>query len=290
MSLHLDARRRAMLAEMGIGWVPELLAPAETPAATPIEAAAQAAGQPAVDAPPQARPAPRPSVVTDPATAAAPKPVVRVADAGTALDGAGADISGLDWDGLAAAAAACDACELSRSRRNPVLGSGDRHGAWMVVGDGPGEMEDERGDPFSGPKGQLLDNMLRALGLSRTEGGGAFVANAVNCRPPGTRDPEPAEVASCGPFLRRQVELVSPRIILALGRRAVQSLLGLDEPLGRLRGRVHQYQGIPVVVSYPVDYLLRSPADKARAWADLCLARQVLAANQAPVAGRPNAE
>ncbi len=148
----------------------------------------------------------------------------------------------------------------------------------MVVGEAPGEQEDRQGEPFVGKSGQLLDNMLRAIGLSRTEAPEAdpatqvYIANSVKCRPPGNRNPEPDELAQCEPFLIRQVALVQPKIILAMGRFAVQSLLRSQEPIGRLRGRVHRYQGVPLIVTYHPAYLLRNLEDKAQAWDDLCLA------------------
>lgn len=144
----------------------------------------------------------------------------------------------------------------------------------MVIGEAPGEQEDLKGEPFVGPAGQLLDRMLHAVGRSRTEGGerGVYIANVLKCRPPANRNPQPEEVVRCEPYLRRQVALVQPKIILAMGRFAVQSLLRTDEPIGRLRGRVHRYEGVPVIVTYHPAYLLRNPADKAKSWADLCLA------------------
>ena len=150
----------------------------------------------------------------------------------------------------------------------------------MIVGEAPGEDEDRRGEPFVGKSGQLLDNMLRAIGLTRGEAAPAqqvFIANTLKCRPPNNRNPEPAEMAQCEPYLMRQVALVKPRIILAMGRFAVQMLLRSSEPVGKLRGRVHDYQGVPLVVTYHPAYLLRSPQDKARSWDDLCLALDVMA-------------
>jgi DNA polymerase len=144
----------------------------------------------------------------------------------------------------------------------------------MVVGEAPGEQEDQQGEPFVGQAGKLLDNMLAALGLSRREK--VYIANVLKCRPPGNRNPEPEEIAQCEPFLRRQVELLKPKIILAVGRFAVQTLLQTTEPIGRLRGRVHRYQDVPVVVTYHPAYLLRNLPDKAKAWSDLVLAQSVL--------------
>jgi DNA polymerase len=165
-----------------------------------------------------------------------------------------------------------------------VFGVGPVQAHWMVVGEAPGEQEDRQGEPFVGKSGQLLDNMLRALGLSRQAEASpdparqVYIANTLKCRPPGNRNPQPDELAQCEPFLVRQIALVRPRIILAMGRFAVQALLRSDEPIGRLRGRVHRYQGVPLVVTYHPAYLLRNLEDKARAWDDLCLAADTAAA------------
>jgi DNA polymerase len=140
----------------------------------------------------------------------------------------------------------------------------------MVVGEAPGEHEDAEGEPFVGQSGKLLDNMLRAVGLDRRRN--VYIANVLKCRPPGNRNPEPHEMVQCEPFLRRQIELLQPRMILAVGRFAVQSLLRTQEPVGRLRGKVHEFQGVPLVVTYHPAYLLRNLPDKAKAWADLCRA------------------
>ena len=159
-----------------------------------------------------------------------------------------------------------------------MFGVGHQHAHFMVVGEAPGEQEDLKGEPFVGAAGQLLDAMLRALGLSRAEGPPerqVFIANTLKCRPPGNRNPAAEELAACEPFLQRQIALVQPKVLLAMGRFAVQALLRSDEPVGRLRARVHRYQGVPLVVTYHPAYLLRNPADKARAWDDLCLAAEI---------------
>jgi uracil-DNA glycosylase len=160
----------------------------------------------------------------------------------------------------------------------------------MVVGEAPGEQEDLQGQPFVGPAGQLLEAMLGALKLSRDAEGPpsqrAFIANTLKCRPPGNRNPQP-ELLQCEPFLVRQIELVRPRIILAMGRFALQALLRSDEPVGRLRGRVHRYQGVPLVATYHPAYLLRNPLDKAKSWADLCLAADTYEASLAGDSQRP---
>jgi uracil-DNA glycosylase len=186
----------------------------------------------------------------------------------------------MDWNALQAAVADCRACGLCNRRTQTVFGTGDRQARWMVVGEAPGEHEDLQGEPFVGQAGQLLDNMLRAVGLSRSVQGtqdglsGVYITNTLKCRPPANRNPEPVELQACAPYLQRQIALLQPRIILAMGRFAVQALLGITEPLGKLRGRVHHHQGVPVVVTYHPAYLLRNPADKAKAWEDLCLALQ----------------
>jgi DNA polymerase len=195
------------------------------------------------------------------------------------------EIAGMDWEALEQAVAGCQACGLCKGRKNTVFGVGDRQARWLIVGEAPGENEDLQGEPFVGQAGVLLDNMLKALGLSRAGEGeqAVYIANVLKCRPPGNRNPQPEEVLQCEPYLRRQVALLQPQLILAMGRFAAQSLLQhsvadvATQPLGRLRGQVYSYEGVPVVVSYHPAYLLRTPQDKAKAWADLCLARSVLA-------------
>jgi uracil-DNA glycosylase family 4 len=257
-------RQQAMLKAMGLRlWAP----PGE---AVPTDAEPIATATP----PPAARlatsaPAAAPTV----APAAAPPADIPA----TAID---PSVAALDWPALRAAVAGCRGCALCDSRRQTVFGVGHVRAHWMVVGEAPGEQEDREGEPFVGPAGRLLDRMLLALGLTRHEAGPerqVFIANTLKCRPPRNRNPEPEELARCRPFLERQVELVQPRVILAMGRFAVQSLLASDEPVGRLRGRVHAWRGRPLVVTYHPAYLLRNPADKARAWADLCLAARAAA-------------
>ena len=182
----------------------------------------------------------------------------------------------MEWDALAQAVSQCQACKLCSGRTNTVFGVGDKKADWLIVGEAPGENEDLQGEPFVGQAGKLLDNMLKALGLDRNNK--VYITNVLKCRPPGNRNPEPEEVAQCEPFLRRQVQLLQPKIVLAMGRFAVQALLGTSEPIGKLRGRAHEYLGIPVVVTYHPAYLLRNLPDKAKAWADLCLARQLMRA------------
>jgi uracil-DNA glycosylase family 4 len=242
MSLALDARQRAMLQEMDV----------------------RVFGESAVAPPQLALKPPAPALVhfveerpVQPQPQDAPNPVEL-----------------MEWDELAHAVSECRGCGLCNSRRNTVFGVGDRQADWLIVGEAPGENEDLQGEPFVGQAGLLLDNMLKALGLNRKQK--VYIANVLKCRPPGNRNPEPQEVAQCEPFLRRQVQLLQPRIILAMGRFAVQALLQSSEPIGKLRGSVHRYNGVPVVVTYHPAYLLRNLPDKAKAWADLCLALEVL--------------
>jgi DNA polymerase len=182
----------------------------------------------------------------------------------------------LDWDPLRAAVAACARCSLHETRTQTVFGVGDRQAKWMFVGEAPGAEEDRQGEPFVGRAGQLLTSMLQALGLRRED---VYIANVLKCRPPGNRDPKPDEVAGCRGYLERQIELVSPRIVVAVGRIAAQNLLATDTSLARLRGRVHALGSgkWPVIVTYHPAYLLRSPGEKRKAWQDLLFARNVLA-------------
>ena len=176
------------------------------------------------------------------------------------------------WDQLADAVAHCTACKLAATRTQGVLGVGDRDADWLVIGEAPGADEDAQGEPFVGQAGKLLDAMLASIGLSR--GDNVYITNVLKSRPPGNRNPEPDEVASCRPYLLAQIELIQPKLILALGRFAAQSLLDTDEAIARLRGRVHRFRNVPLVVTYHPAYLLRNLPDKARAWEDLCLARR----------------
>ncbi|CAD6535860.1 uracil-DNA glycosylase [Paraburkholderia metrosideri] len=193
-------------------------------------------------------------------------------------------IQTLDWDALSERVAGCQLCRLCEKRTNTVFGVGDRGADWMLIGEAPGENEDRQGEPFVGQAGKLLDSMLRSLTLARDTN--VYIANVIKCRPPGNRNPEPDEVARCEPYLQRQVSLVRPKLIVALGRFAAQSLLKTTASISSLRGRVHEYEGVPVVVTYHPAYLLRSLPDKAKAWADLCLARDTW---RAAGAAAPNA-
>ncbi|WP_018410576.1 uracil-DNA glycosylase [Methyloversatilis thermotolerans] len=192
----------------------------------------------------------------------------------TAADRPVIDVRNAGWDTLEQAIRSCTACRLHERRTLAVPGVGDRKAEWLFVGEGPGAEEDLRGEPFVGQAGKLLDAMLAALGVAR--GRGVYIANSVKCRPPGNRTPESDEIACCQPYLERQIELLRPRIIVALGRPAAQSLLGGEIKIAAARGRTFDRQGIPVVVTYHPAYLLRNPSDKAKAWEDLCFARDVL--------------
>jgi uracil-DNA glycosylase family 4 len=184
--------------------------------------------------------------------------------------------AGADWDGLRALVARCDACGLCKQRKQAVFGVGAENGPWLFVGEGPGADEDEQGEPFVGQAGKLLDNMLAAMGCRR--GGDTYIANVVKCRPPGNRTPTAEEAAACAPFLDRQIELVAPKLIVALGKSAVVRLLETDASVASLRGKVHRYKGIAVVVTYHPAYLLRSLPEKAKAWEDLVFARRTMRA------------
>ena len=265
-------RQRAMLREMGIHLWQDSTHQEPGPASDTLVA-------PAPPDAPAAVPALKPRVMSTPA-----EPVLRApprAESGQRPAG----IETMDWPQLRAAVEGCTACRLCEGRTQTVFGTGSIQAQWMVVGEAPGEQEDRQGEPFVGKSGQLLDAMLRAIQLTRGEAPASqqvFIANTLKCRPPGNRNPQPDELAQCEPYLIRQIALLKPRLILAMGRFAVQSLLRSDEPVGRLRGRVHHYQGVPLIVTYHPAYLLRNPEDKARAWEDLCLALETAKGAVAP--------
>ena len=243
----LDDRQRAMLAEMGVRvWMPKTQT------------------QPQVDTAPTTPPvrpiAPPPKMVTVP-----------VVDIAALPEG----IAQMGWPVLQTAVAACTGCGLCQGRQQAILGEGPATADWMVVGDAPGEDEDKEGVSFAGPAGQLLDNMLKALNLSRSQ---VYITHALKCRTPSGRSASQVEVSHCATYLSRQVALVQPKVILAMGRTAALALLQSAEPLGKLRAEVQSFQGVPVVVTYPPAYLLRNQADKAKAWADLCLAASLVQA------------
>jgi uracil-DNA glycosylase len=290
MPLQLDTRQRAMLQEMGVQvWLPGTAFTPQPPlATTPTNTSAAApAADPAVF---RLAPAPAPAVAAvrppalvqaSAATASAAQPVVQ------ALAG---QLSALDWGALADVAASCQACGLCAGRKLSTLTRpatpGQAH--WLVVGDPPDEDEDRAGAPFVEDAGVLLDNMLKAVGASRSGTGsaGAHLSNVVKCRPPQGRVANSAELAQCAMYLQREIALVKPRVIVAMGRLAIQVLLSEQpelaaQPMGKLRGSVYRYQGVPVVVTYHPKVLLRASADKGKAWADLCLAMDVV--QSAPV-------
>ncbi len=276
MALTLDERQRAMLLEMGVRvWLPGTVFETEPPSVA-VQVAAPAAAQPAAAAAPTAQvTVPTPAPVR--AVPVARAPAVAARAAGTPLD-----LGGLDWEALADTAASCQACGLCAGRKHATLQPAPGQRAWLVVGDPPEEDEDRSAQAFVESPGLLLDNMLKAVGASRTAEGaqGAYVTNAVKCRPPHGQIPQAADLAQCAQYLQREIALVQPKVILAMGRFAIQTLLAehgalATQPLGKLRGTVYQYQGIPVIVSYHPKLLLRNSADKAKAWADLCLAMDV---------------
>jgi DNA polymerase len=182
-------------------------------------------------------------------------------------------IASMDWAQLQSAVAACTGCGLSQSRQQAILGEGLASADWMIVGDAPGEEEDQAARSFAGAAGQLLDNMLKALSLTREQ---VYLTHALKCRTPVGRNASQVEVSHCATYLARQVELVQPKVILAMGRTAALALLQSAEPLGKLRSQVQSFRGVPVVVTYPPAYLLRNQADKAKAWADLCSAASLV--------------
>lgn len=301
MSLKLDDRQRAMLQEMGVRvWQ------------RPVGAAVDGGSWEAVAAPSQVTIVAIEKEAASPVSACADaqkapesrKPAMLAAAANASVTGAAVEanaglaegIATMPWPMLAQTLNACRACPLHVGCRAPVLGASEHEAPpqaqWLVVGEPPDEAEARSGNPFAEQVGQLLDNMLKAVGASRygqhKQGATpAYLTNVVKCRPAVVRNPQPQEMVLCENYLRREVALVQPKVILALGRFAAQSLLRLSVPevsgipLGKLRGQIYRYQGIPVVVSYHPSYLLRSQGDKARAWADLCLAQSLLK----PVAG-----
>jgi len=185
-------------------------------------------------------------------------------------------VANMSWPQLKAKVAGCTDCKLRAGCTQTVFGVGDEHAEWMLVGEAPGAEEDRLGEPFVGQAGKLLDHMLFSIGLAR--GRNVYIANVLKCRPPGNRNPEPDEVAKCSPHLLRQVALIQPKLIVAMGRFAAQTLLGSDATIASLRGRVHRYAGVPLIVTYHPAYLLRNLPDKAKAWADLVFARKTIRA------------
>ncbi len=212
--------------------------------------------------------------------AAAP-PAEREPDAPVAAQAVargGRPVAGMDWPELKSCVANCTACVLHVKRNKTVFGVGDENADWLFVGEGPGADEDAQGEPFVGQAGKLLDNMLAAIALNR--GANVYVANIVKCRPPGNRNPQPEEAQACSAYLQRQIELIRPKLIIGLGKVAAVNLLGRDASIASLRGQVHAYRGIPLIVTYHPAYLLRTLNDKAKAWEDLCFAASTMAGLQ----------
>ena len=246
----MSSDREQILREMGLGPVWKLRAAAVAQTAEELVAATVAA--------PELLPNAIPSSAAAIAAATAPVPMA--------------------WDELAATVAACRQCRLCEMRKQAVLGVGDVNADWLFVGEGPGAEEDQRGEPFVGQAGKLLDSMLAAIGLKRGED--VYIANAVKCRPPENRTPAPEEAAACKPYLERQIELIQPKLIVALGRPAAQTLLQAEVKIGAARGKLHDYRGIPLIVTYHPAYLLRTLQDKAKAWEDLCFMRRTMQARK----------
>lgn len=244
------ARRTEVLREMGIApaWKlrPVVEAEAEAPATESLPEAALVARE--------------------------PPPLKSQRAQSTTAVAAGGDsaVEQLDWPVLQARVASCTACALHAKRNKTVFGVGDERADWLFVGEGPGAEEDEQGEPFVGQAGKLLDNMLAAIELKR--GANVYIANIVKCRPPGNRNPQPNEAQTCSPYLQRQIALIQPKLIVALGKVAAINLLGRDASIASLRGQLHAYRGIPLIVTYHPAYLLRTLQDKAKAWQDLCFA------------------
>jgi uracil-DNA glycosylase family 4 len=285
MGLNLDQRRRAMLAEMKVPvwWLPgdAPATQAEPAFATPAEAGGAAATAPA-------RQEAAPVAPIQVAVSAGSEPGTRSRPAESAAPGSMTTprVEAMDWPALVQTVSACRRCGLCDGRQAAVMAAEPvaRQADWLVVGDAPNALEERDGLPFVGPEGQLLDNMLQAVSCRRDGQGraGARLTNVVKCRPAVARNPQIDELEQCAIYLRREIALTQPRVILAMGRFAAMSLLSeagpdkLQQPFGQLRGRVHHFGGVPVVVTYPPAKLLRAPLDKAHAWADLCLARSLV--------------
>lgn len=253
----MDARHKKYLAEMGIE-VWERRGLAALPAAAP-------AIEPAAETRVSRREGSAPSEMTE-------------MDAAGSADGIehARRVAAMDWDDLARAVRTCTRCALHETRTQTVFGAGNREAEWLVIGEAPGAEEDRQGEPFVGRAGQLLNSMLLAIGLRREQ---VYIANILKCRPPSNRDPRPEEERACRDYLERQIRLIRPKIVLAVGRIAAQNLLKVDTPIGKMRGRTYGYQdtGIPVVITYHPAYLLRSPLEKRKAWQDLLYAKRVFA-------------
>ncbi len=248
-----NTRREQLLKEIGIGPVWRLR---DVP---------QAVADVVAVAPAEALVAREPDVAV---AASAPAPAI-------ARGGDPGPVAGMDWPALKACVADCTACALHANRNKTVFGVGDENADWLFVGEGPGADEDAQGEPFVGQAGKLLDNMLAAIALKR--GTNVYIANIVKCRPPGNRNPQAEEAQACAAYLQRQIELIRPKLIIALGKVAAVNLLGRDASIASLRGQQHAYHGIPLLVTYHPAYLLRTLSDKAKAWEDLCFAVKTMA-------------
>ena len=273
----MSTRRDEILRELGLTPIWRLREGATAAAATAPQTAEPApprATQPA-PATASARPA-QPVAATRSAHAprAVPKNTAPTAPPADTLEPRAAAIARMEWPQLKEAVAGCTACPLHKGRNKTVFGVGDENAEWLFVGEGPGADEDAKGEPFVGQAGKLLDNMLAAIGLKRGEN--AYIANVVKCRPPGNRNPEALEAAQCEPYLHRQIALIRPRLIVALGKVAAVNLLRREASIASLRGKVLEYQGIPLIITYHPAYLLRSLPDKAKAWEDLCFAVETM--------------
>jgi DNA polymerase len=272
----LDPRRQLCLQRMGIElWLPKWEVPVEAAPELP----AQEPEEVSMSISPEIVPLPPPEAETTRVVMIDHEPEVIMPDSvlwgslPSIIESNPACPTAMDqesqWQSLQSQVAACTACTLHATRTQTVFGVGNRRAQWLLIGEAPGEQEDLQGEPFVGRAGQLLTEMIRALGYERQD---VYIANVLKCRPPRNRDPAPEEAAACEGFLLRQIALLRPRIILAVGRIAAQNLLKTTTPIGKLRGQVHDYEGIPLVVTYHPSYLLRSPTEKRRAWDDLKLA------------------
>jgi uracil-DNA glycosylase family 4 len=257
----MSLTRSQLLKEIGLG--PIWLLRQGTAANQPVVATADVVAEPSATSPP---PSAQVAQVTQHALARNAQ-----STAGAPIDEV---VEAMDWEQLTNAVRDCRKCALCEGRKQAVVGVGDRDADWLFVGEGPGAEEDERGEPFVGQAGKLLDNMLAAIDLRRGEN--VYIANAVKCRPPNNRTPEPEETAACWPYLQRQIELIRPKLIIALGRPAAQTLLQTEVKIGAARGQLHRYRDMPLIVTYHPAYLLRNLPDKAKAWEDLCLMRATM--------------
>ncbi len=289
MSLNLDPRQRAMLAEMKVPvWWP-LADFADVGAAPPIAAPATGGVDLSVAQPAPVRLA-RPAGAAGAAAVAA---LVQQAAQPLAPTTAASDIDQMDWAQLRQAVAGCTACGLCEGRKAAVfsIDPAPVQADWLIVGEPPDEQEERAGTPFVGPAGQLLDNMLHAVQCTRhgQASAGARLSSVVKCRPAAVRNPGADELVRCARYLQREIALTRPRVIVAMGRFAAMSLLARDypqvlqQPFGQLRGKVYHYFGLPVIVTYHPSKLLRAPLEKANAWADLCLARAQMQTSPASV-------